>query len=75
MIKKLRNWEMVEFENKLYEKILNEAGWSIVRMPDVATVYLSHKYTGRIVELEFEQFEGMTGLDIFDEFMTKKKTQ
>ena len=75
MSKILPSWPIVEDENKLYEKILNQAGWSIVRMPDVATVYLCHKYTGRIVELEFEQFEGRTGLDIFDEFMTKEKAQ
>ena len=75
MIKALRNWEMIEEENKLYENILKQAGWSIVRMQDVTTVYLCHEYTGRIVELEFEQFEGRTGLDIFDEFMTKEKTQ
>ena len=73
--KRLRSWAIIEDENKLYEEILNKAGWSIVHMPDVPTVYLSHKYTGRIVEIDFEQFEGRTGLDIFDEFMTKEKAR
>ena len=75
MSKILRSWEIVEEENKLYEEILKKAGWLIVRMPDVATVYLCHEYTGQIVEIDFERFEGRTGLDIFDEFMTRKKAR
>ena len=75
MSKILKSWAIVEEENKLYEEILKKAGWLIVRMPDSPTVYLCHKYTGRIVEIDFERFEGRTGLDIFDEFMTRKKAQ
>jgi hypothetical protein len=75
MSKILKSWAIVEEETKLYEEILKKAGWLIVRLPDSPTVYLCHEYTGRIVEIDFEQFEGRTGLDIFDEFMTREKAQ
>ena len=73
MSKIFEPWPVVEDENKLYEEIFKKAGWSIVRMPDVPTVYLCHEYTGRIVGIEFDEHESTTWLDIFDEFMTKEK--
>ena len=75
MSKILRSWPIIEDENILYEEILNNAGWFIVRMADVPTVYLSHKYTGRIVEINFEEFESTTVLDIFDEFIKKENAK
>ena len=75
MSKILRSWPIIEDENILYEEILNNAGWFIVRMADVPTVYLSHKYTGRIVEINFEELESTTVLDIFDEFIKKENAK
>ena len=62
-------------EKDKYLEILTNAGWCIVRMEDTPTVYLSHKYNGRIVELNFEEHESMTPLDICDEFMEKEKAR
>ena len=75
MSKIFKSWPIIDDENELYERILNNAGWFIVRMADTPTVYLSHKYSGRIVEINFEEFESTTVLDIFDEFIKKENAK
>ncbi len=71
--KKLQLKQFTADHSELYEQILRNAGWSIIRMPDVPTVYLSHKYTGHIVVIEFDEDGSTTGLDIFCEFIEKEK--
>ena len=75
MMKRLRSIDLLDQENVIYREVFDQAGWSIVRSSDGQTIYCCHHLTGRIVELEFGEYESTTWLDIFDEFMTKDKAR
>ena len=62
-------------EEKDLKRIIKKAGWSVHRLTEYETVYLTHKRSGRIVEIETFADEGFSYLVVLDEFITKEKAQ
>ena len=75
MMKRLRSIDLLDEEDRIYQQVFDQSGWSVVKSSDSQTIYCCHHFTGRIVELEFDEHESTTWLDIFDEFMKKDKTK
>ena len=63
-------------EEKIHKRILKRAGWSVQRgVAEFDTVYLTHKRSGRIVDIETFPDEGFSFLVLVDEFMEKEKAK
>ena len=62
-------------EEKDHKRILKKAGWSVQRVKEYETVYLTHKRSGRIVDIETFPDEGFSYLVVLDEFMKKENAK